>query len=442
MDPLRFDALARSLSAAGTRRRLVRLLTALPLAGPLAAVLGEARTAKERRPQRKQAHHDKSAYRERSLAAQKKGKKKGKKKRKKQNPTPTCQPDSQATTCAGKCATVLNNCGTAVDCGSCACGRCQICQFCNADTGQCVPNESVVGQVCGATHVCQSGGSCACDPVICAGTGPGMSCGGGATPGVCGCTPETDAEACGPQTCGTTQNRCGQTVACTGCSGCCDGNQCLGGSASTSCGTQGATCRTCTPFETCGTTGCEALPDCGNPTAPGPCRVFVTSTSHTGNLRTVTGADQICQTAAYKAGLPGFYQAWLSSTSTTNLSPANRFLNHSTSPYWLLDGTPIANNWADLVDEMLAAPINIDETGALVESDVFQFAWTNTKAIGTRGSNRLVVDVACQNWLSADCGELGLVGIIGMIDQKWTDVFPNIVSRCCDERRLYCFQQA
>src|SRR6185503_3525269 len=99
----------------------------------------------------------------------------------------------------------------------------------------------------------------------------------------CGCTPETDAAACGVETCGTTQNNCGQTAHCTGCTGCCNGNDCLGGSAPSSCGVAGAACRACTPFETCGATGCEPLPACGAPTN-GPCRVFVTSTIHRASI--------------------------------------------------------------------------------------------------------------------------------------------------------------
>jgi hypothetical protein len=48
MDPVRFDRLAKSLSTPSTRRALVSLLQALPLAGALAVLLGAEETAAER----------------------------------------------------------------------------------------------------------------------------------------------------------------------------------------------------------------------------------------------------------------------------------------------------------------------------------------------------------------------------------------------------------
>jgi hypothetical protein len=42
MDPVRFDTLVKSLSTTGTRRTLVRLLAALPLAGAVAVLRGDA----------------------------------------------------------------------------------------------------------------------------------------------------------------------------------------------------------------------------------------------------------------------------------------------------------------------------------------------------------------------------------------------------------------
>jgi hypothetical protein len=47
-------------------------------------------------------------------------------------PTPSCQPDAAATTCAGRCGTVSNNCGTPVACGQ-TCGPHRVCS-----TGVCI----------------------------------------------------------------------------------------------------------------------------------------------------------------------------------------------------------------------------------------------------------------------------------------------------------------
>jgi len=64
---------------------------------------------------------------------------------------------------------------------------------------------------------------------------------------------------------------------------------------------------------------------------------------------------------AMAASLPGTYKAWVS-TNQANGTPATRF-TQSATPYVLVNGTKIANNWADLIDGTLLAPINRTETG-------------------------------------------------------------------------------
>ena len=118
------------------------------------------------------------------------------------------------------------------------------------------------------------------------------------------------------------------------------------------CGAGGGTCQACGEGEVCVGGACE--PACN------PCRVFVTSTTHDGNLGGLAGADAICQARAAAAGLPGTYLAWLSDGSA---SPATRFLTQSAGPYRLVNGTTIADDWADLTSGDLDAPINITETG-------------------------------------------------------------------------------
>jgi hypothetical protein len=72
--------------------------------------------------------------------------------------------------------------------------------------------------------------------------------------------------------------------------------------------------------------------------------VFATSQGFTGNLGGLAGADAICQAEANAAGLPGTYKAFLSDNNT---SAADR-LNQSSLPYELVNGTPIAADWADI----------------------------------------------------------------------------------------------
>lgn len=242
MDASRFDALARALSAVDSRRKLLASLVTAPLLGVLLPTPDDT----DARPRRHRAQRRHDTHQ--GLAAEKK---KRKKKHKKPKPTPTCQPDSTAQTCAGKCGSVTNTCGQAVNCGSCTCTPgCEPCYTCQErgpnERGVCVIDPDREGKPCGSGgQVCQQDGSCACEPACtgktCGPDGCGGSCGacdaGQActTEGVC-CTPTTcariDQEMC--QTpddcgdygiCGTFPDGCGGEIDCGGCSHPCIGCQ-------------------------------------------------------------------------------------------------------------------------------------------------------------------------------------------------------------------------
>jgi hypothetical protein len=153
--------------------------------------------------------------------------------------------------------------------------------------------------------------------------------------------------------------------------------------------------------------------------------VFVTSTSHDGNLGGLDGADAICNSLASAAGLPGQYKAWLADDLQ---APADRF-SHSTVPYKRRDGATIANDWADLTDGAIAAPINLNEFGAMVAPD---FVWTNVFGPGTAygGPN-------CFNWASG-APEFGVVGSAESVSAGWTLYYAG---SCDSAFRLYCFAQ-
>jgi hypothetical protein len=74
----------------------------------------------------------------------------------------------------------------------------------------CAPGLTACGGACVDTsrdsHNCGGCGH------VCSGS---ETCGGGGTPGVCGCT--DDGSACTGQVCGTAVNNCGQTVSCGSC---------------------------------------------------------------------------------------------------------------------------------------------------------------------------------------------------------------------------------
>src|SRR5262249_60557677 len=77
--------------------------------------------------------------------------------------------------------------------------------------------------------------------------------------------------------------------------------------------------------------------------------VFVSSTTYTGNLGGLSGADAKCQSLATSAGHAGTFKAWLSD----DVTDAKSRLTHSTMPYVLVDGTIVATGFTDLTSGTL-----------------------------------------------------------------------------------------
>lgn len=178
MDTTWFDALTKSASRPGTRRRLVGLLAALPPACAVGGLLGEERAVGQgngagtggggsHRRRGRARHHpgqDKTNH---------KGKRKGRGRQ------PVCTP----TTCVAQgttCGSIPNGCGNTLDCGPCSCatGCHPVCQRCSPATGLCdpVPNETACddGDICTVNDVCMDG--------VCAGSstcGVGEGCNSG-----------------------------------------------------------------------------------------------------------------------------------------------------------------------------------------------------------------------------------------------------------------------
>ncbi len=157
--------------------------------------------------------------------------------------------------------------------------------------------------------------------------------------------------------------------------------------------------------------------------------VFVSSVALPIAGLSVAVVNAECQTLATAAGLPrpSSYKAWFSDNMGN--SPSIRFVQ-SASPYALLDGTVVANNWADLIDGTLAAPIAIDQNATpLVGVTVF----TGTKADGTAGNT-------CIGWTSVMIGDTYDDGSNSFADSKWTQ---NAAVTCdvMAARRVYCFEQ-
>lgn len=163
-------------------------------------------------------------------------------------------------------------------------------------------------------------------------------------------------------------------------------------------------------------------------------RVFVTSTTTNGNFPDgVEGADAFCQARADTAGLPGRFVAWLSTGNST--TQARDRLENAPVPYFRVDGVQVADDFNDLVDGSLDAPINIDEFGAT--RGAFEGVWTGTAADGT-GVSGFNDNVRCRQWTSDASGDGGRVGSSNVIDNGWTNSGSNF--SCNSAKRLYCFQ--
>ena len=183
---------------------------------------------------------------------------------------------------------------------------------------------------------------------------------------------------------------------------------------------------TCQNAITSGIIPCPSFCDCDN-------IVFVSSIMYTGDLGGLAGADAKCTALATAAGISGTFKAWLSAAT---IGPRDRFLL-SPYPYKLVDGTLIAVNWKDLTDATIAAPINKDEYGTLIQDTarVWTYTYTNGETFYTKftGLNN------CSNWTDSYAHICNGTGHTDATDKMWTD--DETTSLCTEAAHLYCFQQ-
>ena len=164
----------------------------------------------------------------------------------------------------------------------------------------------------------------------------------------------------------------------------------------------------------------------GNGGSPSDRRIFVTSAVQTAGLGGIAGADEICATEAADANLQGEFKAWLSTTSS---SVADR-LSHDGGPFVRVDEVIVANDWADLVDGALLAPINLDANGQPRTGDV----WTGTLETG---ASYTVDD--CAAFTSGDNADgHAYCGSSTSTAATWT---YNQRAACASTLRLYCIEQ-
>ena len=99
-----------------------------------------------------------------------------------------------------------------------------------------------------------------------------------------------------------------------------------------------------------------------------------------------------------------------------------------TGPYVLVDGTIVANDWDDLVDGSILAPINLDASGMVRAGEV----WTGTLATGASYPSD-----DCAAFTSGTTG-VALCGATNSTTATWTE---NITPACSTLLGLYCIEQ-
>ena len=177
----------------------------------------------------------------------------------------------------------------------------------------------------------------------------------------------------------------------------------------------------CTGTGTCTVQMSQARAVTATYTKNAPNVAFVTSTTHTGNLGGLTGADAICRTRAAAAGLAGTYRAWLSTSTTNAISRLG-----SARGWVRTDGQPVVDSLADLTSGKMIYPLRVDENGDDVGHGL---VFTGTKADGTLGTLG-----SCANWTSTASD--GGVGVTGGLHALFSS-FGGL--GCTGMARIYCF---
>ncbi len=166
--------------------------------------------------------------------------------------------------------------------------------------------------------------------------------------------------------------------------------------------------------------------------------VFLTSTTHDGNLGGLDGADAICQGLADAAGIgvTRNYRAWLASGDG---SPDTLFMR-SARPYVRRDGATVADDYTDLITcdaaspfSCLQNPINVTEENA--ELVGFRPVWTNVLPSGS--IHGVFSQDNCFFW-TADLF-FGRAGIASHTTAGWTAAGAGF--ECGGAAHLFCFEQ-
>lgn len=170
-----------------------------------------------------------------------------------------------------------------------------------------------------------------------------------------------------------------------------------------------------------------------------PRGVFISEKTYNGeDIKGVFEADLQCNVLAEGSGISGKYKSWISyTTKYKELQVESRFDSQSyTGWYRLIDGTPIANGWEDLVQNGPLEPILVTNENNIVEDTGNVYVWTGT----TNDGKWTLGQTDCNGWGTIQGEELwGKIGNAALVDQ-WSDDKINNVIMCNSDARLYCFE--
>jgi hypothetical protein len=168
-------------------------------------------------------------------------------------------------------------------------------------------------------------------------------------------------------------------------------------------------------------------------------RIFATSTTHTGNLGGLAGADAICQARASAGSFPNsaFYKAFISDSVTNAKDRFNLTGDlYNTRPSGSGGMQLIGLNMADIIDQSIYNYVGYDESGSTISS-VYN-TWTATNSNGTKDG------VHCSDWSSSG-STYAKVGSTSRTNGDWindstTGYFtaPTGNSYCSSQSRIYC----
>src|SRR3954471_24954419 len=116
MDGFAFDRLTRSIAADISRRRLLALLTGTSLITALETRLTPLSMARPK--SRRHTHHAHAQHAHHKAAEKARRDVKSERQKHRKKKRRRCLPEPMAQTCAGRCGSVANTCGAAVDCGA------------------------------------------------------------------------------------------------------------------------------------------------------------------------------------------------------------------------------------------------------------------------------------------------------------------------------------